>query len=109
MKKEQFENLEQLDRIEYFLHKERLKKKCSIISISMIFLLVKIIFMFMVVGLLIYIATDSIEVFKVFDSLSYLLRWCLITAVIVDIIQIIVYIVKSRKLDDIFLKRGGYK
>ena len=110
MDKKKFQSLEQLDRIEYLLYQRDLKDRFSgSVTISMIWTMFYTWSVFMILALLMYIGFESLTLFNVMPSLAIVFKWALIASVVMDILGVIFYIRRSRKLNDHFLKRGGFK
>jgi len=109
MDKEKFQKLKQLDRIEYLLYQRDLKDRFSgSVTISMIWTMFYVWSVVMILALLMYIGFESLTLFNVLPSLAIVFKWALIASVIMDVLTTILAIRRRKKLNDHFLKRGGY-
>lgn len=109
MNKERFQNLDQLDRIEYLLYQKDLKDRYSgSVTISMVWTVFYCWSIFMILALLMYIGFGSLTLFNVLPSLAIIIKWALIASVVMDILVMIIVIRRRKRLNDHFLKRGGY-
>ena len=109
MDKEKFQKLKQLDRIEYLLYQRDLKDRFSgSVTISMIWTMFYVWSVVMILALLMYIGFESLTLFNVLPSLAIVFKWALIASVAMDVLTTILLIKRRKKLNDHFLKRGGY-
>jgi len=108
--REKFKSLDQLDRIEYFLHRKDLNDSFSgSTTIHMIYLTFYMMSIFMVLGLLMYIGFESLVILKTLPQLTLIIKLALIVSVVIDILGVFLYLRRSKRLNDEFLKRGGFK
>ena len=109
MDKEKFQSLKQLDRIEYLLCQRDLNDHFSgSATISMMWNIFYIWGFVLILALLMYIGFGSLTLFNIFPSLAIVFKWALMASVIIDVLTIIRFIRRRKKLNDNFLKRGGY-
>lgn len=109
MNKERFQKLNQLDRIEYLLYQKDLKDRFSgSVTFSMIWTMFYVWSVAMILALLMYIGFESMTIFNVLPSLAIVFKWALIASVAMDILTTILLLRRRKKLNDHFLKRGGY-
>lgn len=107
--REKFQNLDQLDRIEYMLAEKNLRDRYSgSITFSMIWTLFYCWGFLMILSLLMYIGFGSVALFDVWTSLAVVSKWALIASLIMDVVVTILQIKRRKRLNDHFLKRGGY-
>lgn len=107
--REKFKKLDQLDRIEYFLHRKDLNDNYNgSTTIHMFYLFFYMMSIFMILGLLMYIGFESLVILRILPQLVLIMKYALIFSVILDIVSVIVYFRRSKRLNGEFLKRGGY-
>lgn len=104
MKNEQYKKLKQLDRIEYTLLLNELKKKYSLVSINIIWLNFIIGCLFTILALTYYIAFKNTLIFNIAFYVSKVLFYAFIFGIILDVYQILRFKTLKGRLDKHFLK-----
>lgn len=110
MKKEQYKSMKQLSRIEYLLLRRNLDDSYRIgQSLQYAFLYILLSLFICIIGLLMYIAFERIEIIGVALIFAALTKPIMIILALAELICLIVYIVRIKKFDRNFLEAHGNK
>lgn len=110
MTKDKFQNMNQLNRIEYFLYREKLKEdfggSVTIYFLNKLFVILGI---YLIIALLVYIEFENIVLLQGLPFLINVIIGLTIVSFCIDIVFFIISLNKSKKLDAHFLNRGKEK
>lgn len=100
--KEKFWKMNQLDRVEYFLHQEYIKERYAIQTFNFISSIIYVIGAILVLALLMFIAFENISLFKIIPSLITIFKYLLILIIIIDTINFMLKHYAFNVLDEKF-------
>lgn len=108
MKSEKFEQLEQLDRIEYLLEKEG-NKSPSLVSVSFLYIILFLMILVATLGFIVYFNTGSTSIIDILYVTYPIIQMGFLFCVALDLLCISGYLLKSNKIEKKYLKRGGFQ
>ena len=106
---EQFNKLKQLDRIEFRQKAEILNKNNDSIFLSMVNAFITLTMFLFIADLWVNMRTGNTFSIDMYDNFFMILKYGLATAIILDIIYIIIHIKRKNKLIKEFFKIGVKK
>lgn len=102
MKKKEFKDLKQLDRIEYYLYNEHIRKYFRPAFPGVLYEMIRLGFMFLVLAILMYAHFESTALLGITSEFMTILKYVLGTIFALDVISFIIGLSKRKKLKERF-------